>query len=191
MTIDLEKLTPNQRHDLEHEVTNRFERDFNQINFDNWKAAEGVDYCEEIALPKDETRAKEWLEDLTADEQQAKEAEYKEDGADEDGAVTDYYDWLWDNYQNEIQEWWDEREWYPMWSTIFEARDSFLSEWIVDHVDELYQIGIGVILPTDCWSACLFIAGAGYSFYDSHWIPMYVDLLEWVKIPEEEVINHE
>jgi hypothetical protein len=69
-------------------------------------------------------------------------------------------------------------EWYPMWGTLFETRSSWRSDWIEKHVDELYEIGIGVIESFDSFNAMLFIAGAGYNFYDHHWAPFYHLLLD-------------
>ncbi len=79
-------------------------------------------------------------------------------------------------------------EHYPMWSTIFEAKESFISEKIMENVDKLYELGIGVIAPTDYNEACLFIAGAGYDFYDAHWIPLFI---HWGWIDEKEMKEKE
>ena len=85
-------------------------------------------------------------------------------------------------YYNEAMDYWTEQENYPMWGTLFEAKDQFMCNWILKHIDELYDIGIGVMDGGDYFNAMLFIAGAGYSFYEAHWIPLYVDLLKWVKV---------
>lgn len=61
-----------------------------------------------------------------------------------------------------------------MWGTIFEAKGSFLSEKLLDHIDELAEIGIYVMDGLGELNACLFIAGAGYDFYEEHWVPMYI-----------------
>ena len=70
--------------------------------------------------------------------------------------------------ENELQ------DHYPAWSTIFEAKDDSVSDLILENVDALYEIGIGVIDATDYTNASLFIAGAGYDFYSAHWIPLFI-----------------
>jgi hypothetical protein len=37
---------------------------------------------------------------------------------------------------------------------------------------------IGLIENFDSFNAMLFIAGAGYNFYDHHWVPLHRKLLD-------------
>lgn len=85
-----------------------------------------------------------------------------------------FEEWVTEKYQEEINEWWSEQEHYPMWNTIFEAKEDLTSDNIMADVDGLYDLGIGVIRPTIDTNACLFIAGAGYDFYTAHWIPLFI-----------------
>ena len=69
---------------------------------------------------------------------------------------------------------------YPMWSTLFESRDRFLSEKLTENVKELAEIGIH-LMQVDETNVMMFICGAGYDFYDAHWIPLYRDVFKWVE----------
>jgi hypothetical protein len=63
---------------------------------------------------------------------------------------------------------------YPMWSTVWKC-DRFYIDSDYMNVDKLHALGIGVCQDKD-ENYYLFIAGAGYSFYDSHWIPLFTEL---------------
>ena len=69
---------------------------------------------------------------------------------------------------------------YPMWNTLFEARDNHLSTLLKDNVNKLSDIGI-YLMEVEETNAMMFIIGAGYDFYRRHWIPLYRDVLGWVK----------
>lgn len=84
----------------------------------------------------------------------------------------DFIEWLEENHYDEIFEAFDESYHYPMWSTLFEFSSDFDSSWAMDHIDELYEIGIGVIEGFATLNACLFIGGCGYDFYEAHWTPL-------------------
>lgn len=64
-------------------------------------------------------------------------------------------------------------DWQPVWNRVLECRDSGLGEIVMSKVDELYDIGIGVIAGCEELNAMLFITGGGYDFADAHWIPMF------------------
>lgn len=91
----------------------------------------------------------------------------------------DFYEWLEAEKEDEVIQEFDESEHYPMWSTLFEAKDNFLSRKVAESVDELYELGIGVIEHPD-FNSMLFIGGAGYDFYEAHWIPMYI-MFGWIE----------
>ena len=83
--------------------------------------------------------------------------------------------------EDEILEQYDDSEHYPMWGTVFEARDRMMSRYLVKNGDKLYNIGIGMIDGVDdSFLSMMFVKGAGYNFYHAHWIPLYVDVLGWV-----------
>jgi hypothetical protein len=83
----------------------------------------------------------------------------------------------WQEYQTAYEEWEQKCEdYYPMWGTIFECGDSFISQSIIDNLKEVQDIGFIVLDDFDELNICLGVAGAGYSFYEAHWTPLY-DLL--------------
>jgi len=165
-----------------------FNQNFNSISFDLFKKAIGegneIDY---IQNPSEEIIFNEWLDNQDRDKLWDEFNEMRDDDIDVEynypSTLEGFEDWLKEQYQNEIDDWWSEAEHYPMWNTIFEAKDQFLSEKIIENIDELYELGIGVIGDTDDLNACLFIAGAGYDFYDAHWIPM-LEHFEWLNVSE-------
>lgn len=60
----------------------------------------------------------------------------------------------------------------PMWNTWFEPSDCFLRDWLEEHRDEVVECGFTLIYRDDeFWG--LGVDGAGYSFYDEHWEPLY------------------
>lgn len=136
------------------------DRSFNSLSFELLKKAvgEGAE-IDLIQNPSDERILKEYKEDVLSDN-------------DEKMSDEELLEACFERYQ--------ESEHYPMWSTIFEAKDNFLSEKIMNDIDGLYDLGIGVIGPTDDTLACLFIAGAGYDFYNAHWIPLFKHW-DWIK----------
>lgn len=94
----------------------------------------------------------------------------------------------WQEYQDARREWESKCEdYYPMWGTLFEVGDSWLGEWILDHLEEVQNIGFIVIDGLEELNVCLGVGGCGYSFYDMHWTPLY-DLLglKWHDIESEE-----
>ena len=64
---------------------------------------------------------------------------------------------------------------YPMWNYVFLAKSVYTTEDIVAKVDELYSIGLGVFEHKE--ETGIFVPGAGYNFYDKHWIPLYENIL--------------
>ena len=64
-----------------------------------------------------------------------------------------------------------EDENWPMWGWVFEAKD----QTTVKMLGEIAQrYGISVIEDNDDYNTTLFFTGCGYSFYGSHWIPLYL-----------------
>lgn len=60
----------------------------------------------------------------------------------------------------------------PMWGTWFEPSDSWIYEKIEDVAKEVAGLGFTLIYrDEEFWG--LGIDGAGYSFYEEHWIPLY------------------
>jgi len=154
--------------EIKDKANNLFENSFNSLSFELLKKALGEDYVNDyIERPSEEVLEKEAKDNFTDEEWDAKGKTEKEET---------------------IQSYFNESGHYPMWSTIFEARDDFISDKIMKDIDGLYSLGIGVIAPTDNTNACLFIAGAGYDFYEAHWIPLFI---YWDWIDEEEMKDKE
>lgn len=89
----------------------------------------------------------------------------------------DYWDDHWEfkgeSYDDEFVED-DGLSWVdvPMWNTWFEISDAFYQDWIERHLTEVAAIGFTLIYHDgELWG--LGVDGAGYSFYDEHWIPLY------------------
>lgn len=82
-----------------------------------------------------------------------------------------------------------------MWNTIFEAVDRYDASWLTENAKEvLEKTGIYVVdisntnIPYSDTGVYLAIAGAGYSFYDSHWIPLYVET-DFSKYIKSEIVK--
>lgn len=61
---------------------------------------------------------------------------------------------------------------YPMWGTWFIPR-GFMADWILDHKEDVARCGITLIFDDDGSLFAIGIDGAGYSFFDEHWVPLY------------------
>jgi len=67
-----------------------------------------------------------------------------------------------------------------MWSTCFEAKDNTIKDWILENAEKIIKTaGFGIIdLSNENegeyeTGVFLTVNGAGYDFYDQHWIPLY------------------
>lgn len=62
----------------------------------------------------------------------------------------------------------------PMWGTMWTFGDSLDDEWIADpkNLEKARQCGIWVYESNEL-GVFFGIDGAGYDFYESHWIPLY------------------
>lgn len=82
----------------------------------------------------------------------------------------------WKEYQEAHEQWeYDCEDYYPMWGTLFEC-DSWDSKFILNHIKEVQDIGFIIIDGLEELNVCLGVKGAGYSFKDAHFEPLY-DLL--------------
>lgn len=90
----------------------------------------------------------------------------------------EHYEFRGESDEDPEEDGWDDSLAYvepPMWNTWFEPSDSFIYEKIEDMAKEVADLGFTLIYRDDeFWG--LGIDGAGYSFYEEHWIPLY-DLL--------------
>lgn len=158
-----------------------FDRTFNQIHMDIVEAYakdNGYDYLgEPIQNPSFAIMVEDYFDNYDIDNLCK---EYQDEGNVIDpikGFVLsedqDFIKWLEENKQDEILEAFNESEHYPMSSTLFEFKSEFDATWAMERIDELYNIGIGVIEGFENLNACLFISGCGYDFYEAHWMPLH------------------
>ena len=73
---------------------------------------------------------------------------------------------------------WEENPPFPGWCTVFEARSTWLSDKLIRHEEELREIGIYLLQPSEWTHACMFVVGSGSDFYKMHWIPLYSGVLK-------------
>ena len=74
----------------------------------------------------------------------------------------------------------------PMWGTMWQFGDSCDDYWLsdMDGIEQMSRCGFR-IYEHDEWGFFFGIDGAGYDFYDAHWIPLYKARgLEWHDIEE-------
>ena len=62
----------------------------------------------------------------------------------------------------------------PMWGTLWQFGDSADDYWLEDEENQRLMSECGFrIYEHDEWGYFFGIDGAGYDFYDAHWIPLY------------------
>jgi len=83
--------------------------------------------------------------------------ENKDDYEDEDEG--------WDSYYNDVGK-------YPMWGYVFVPDDGCDERWIKENAEEIAKLGFTVYY-TDELGHYLGVNGAGYNFYEAHWLPLY------------------
>ena len=60
----------------------------------------------------------------------------------------------------------------PMWGTFFMPKTSLDADWLADNAESVASLGFTLIYRDgDFWG--LGIDGAGYDFYEAHWLPLY------------------
>lgn len=65
--------------------------------------------------------------------------------------------------------------WGTMWQTV-----GVLSYWVKENMEKVASLGFQIYECDDLDGYILGIDGAGYDFYESHWIPLYdAQGLEW------------
>jgi hypothetical protein len=65
---------------------------------------------------------------------------------------------------------------YPMWGTVFHINDAFLASWVRKNSWRLHEECSLYFFDDleDFEGPLLFVVGAGYDFYESHWIPLFI-----------------
>ena len=59
-----------------------------------------------------------------------------------------------------------------MWGTMWQFSDSCDNWWLENHLNEMADCGFR-IYESDEFGYFFGIDGAGYDFYEAHWIPLY------------------
>jgi hypothetical protein len=147
---------------IQRDVATRFSIDFNQIQLDVVEKYYDNMLFEYIQTPSFKVLCDEWLDNYP-------DVHFSK-------RTPAVYNWLEQTYDSKILDNFRESDHYPMWSTLFEAKHGYFGEKLDALVDELYEIGIGVIAAKGSLDTMLFLTGAGYDFYQAHWIPMYQQL---------------
>jgi hypothetical protein len=84
--------------------------------------------------------------------------------------------WILENKEGEVRDAAQEAGYedsnYPMWSTLFEFAEGASN----DLLEKAGEAGFGIAEGVDPFGPLLFVSGCGYSFYASHWIPLYFKL---------------
>ena len=61
---------------------------------------------------------------------------------------------------------------FPMWGTMWSFSCSFDEDWALSHLNEMAACGFRLYESED-YGLVFGIDGAGYDFYQEHWIPLY------------------
>ena len=91
-----------------------------------------------------------------------------------DAILIDLKSWLLENKEDEIREFAQDDENYPMWSTLFEFKSSFDNT--QSNIEKAQEVGLGVIEGLEPFNTTLFAMSCGHSFYASYWIPLYLSI---------------
>lgn len=81
-----------------------------------------------------------------------------------------------------------EREGYlPMWGTLWTFGESLDEDWAREHLQEMANLGFRIYEYYPTGKLYFGIDGAGYDFYEAHWIPLYKARgLHWHNVDEIE-----
>lgn len=60
----------------------------------------------------------------------------------------------------------------PMWGTYFMPNTSLDTDWLEANAEAVARLGFTLIFHEGCLFA-IGIDGAGYDFYEAHWVPLY------------------
>lgn len=91
-----------------------------------------------------------------------------------------FENWCKSNYESDIQEYTDTLDNYPVWSTVFEFRDSFRNN--EEDIQRCINMGLGIIEGLDDFNLIVFMTSAGHSFMSAYWIPLYLEFFPDEKI---------
>lgn len=75
---------------------------------------------------------------------------------------------------------------FPMWGTLFNPKEKLDEDWIVNNLKKVKECGLRAFEYYPTGDIFLGVDGAGYNFYDNHWIPLYKARgLHWHEVEEE------
>lgn len=63
-------------------------------------------------------------------------------------------------------------EGYPMWGFLWESDSYIVDEFIKSNIEKINEVGF-LIYETEEGDLLIGIDGAGYDFYEQHWIPLF------------------
>jgi len=129
-------------------------------------------YFENILYPSDEIIYEEYIQDL--DEKHEHEKKILDMPKEEILKSEEF-----DTYKRESYP-------EPVWGTVFGVDEFFVNSAYMN-VDKLYKLGLGVIDHDTGYY--IFVSGAGYDFYEHHWIPLFKQL-GWIKEMEDNDISN-
>ncbi len=180
--IDLNKLDYEQRREVRAQAERYFSREFNAVSMSLIEKAYGEGWISENVVATEKMKASYWRENTDEGKQATEDYCRSREIAEPKTLIleSEILDYLTENHEDAITEAWSESDHYPMWGTLFEAKESGM---YADKADELDDIGIGLIASGEDTNEMLFIAGAGYDFYDAHWIPLFSEVLDWIEVP--------
>lgn len=67
----------------------------------------------------------------------------------------------------------DRDSWLPMWGTLWTFGEGLDEDWARENPELLAQCGFRIFEDQETGDIYIGIDGAGYSFYEAHWIPLY------------------
>jgi hypothetical protein len=64
-------------------------------------------------------------------------------------------------------------DYFPMWGTMWTFEERLDEDWARENINILSQCGFRIYEEQENGDIYIGIDGAGYNFYDEHWIPLY------------------
>ena len=65
----------------------------------------------------------------------------------------------------------------PMWGTMWAFKSGLDNAWLEDNLEIMAKCGFRIYMQED-YGFIFGIDGAGYDFYEAHWIPLYMAYLD-------------
>lgn len=190
--------------ELEKKVTLWVDTTFNFIKLEvlkNWVESEDNDLVQFIVPFTDEDIFEEWLSDMNFSTMaslwlyEQEDLEYESLPSSKNEFIESFGEENWskfkefhlDGFVGDLEEFRQQKEQdnYPVWTTVFEFRDSFYNN--EDYVQKCINIGLGVIQGVDSFNNLLFMTSAGHSFFADYWIPLYLEFYPEEKMKYEGV----